>query len=175
MRAGLRHVTQLAAYNSAGHEVAFPRLAASQGELRHRGMVNQVVARFMDGRLIKGTSLDVDPAKPACHIRTPDGAVYTVELSELKALFFVKSLAGDAKHDEEMELQAADRRQFGSALVELTFADGERMVGLTNRTSPNGNYFFVLPVDARSNNIRVLVNRASLKSIATPLHFVTDV
>ena len=137
-------------------------------------MVNQVVARFIDGRLIKGTSLDVDPAKQACHIRTKDGAIYTVELIELKALFFVKSLAGNATHDEGMELQAADRRQFGSALVEITFADGERMVGLTNRASPNGGFFFVLPVDSRSNNIRVLVNRSAVRSIATPLQFVTD-
>lgn len=138
-------------------------------------MVNQVVARFIDGRLIKGTSMDIDPAKPACHIRTQDGAIYTVELIELKALFFVKSLAGNSSHDEAMEPQAADRRQFGSALVELTFADGERMIGLTNRASPSGGFFFVLPVDPRSNNIRVLVNRSALKSIATPLHFVTDV
>lgn len=137
-------------------------------------MVNQVVARFIDGRLIKGTSLDVDPAKPACHIRTPEGAVYTVELSEIKALFFVKSLAGDAKHDEATQLQPEDRRQFGSALIELTFQDGERMVGLTNRATPKGNFFYVLPVDPRSNNIRVLVNRAALKSIAAPQHFVAD-
>ena len=138
-------------------------------------MINHVVARFIDGRLIKGTSMDVDPAKPSCHIRTPDGAIYTIELSELKALFFVKSLTGDAGHSEGMELEPQDRRQFGSSLVELTFVDGERMVGLTNRATPNKNYFFVLPVDARSNNIRVLVNRSALKSIATPLHFVTDV
>jgi hypothetical protein len=137
-------------------------------------MVNKVVARFIDGRLIKGTSIDVEHTKPSCHIRTPDGAIYTVELNELKALFFVKSLNGDARHNEAMELETADRRQFGSALVELTFQDGERMVGLTNRASPNGNFFFVLPVDARSNNIRVLVNRSALKSIATPLHYVSD-
>ena len=138
-------------------------------------MINHVVARFIDGRLIKGTSMDVDPAKPSCHIRTPDGAIYTVELNELKALFFVKSLSGDSEHSEGMELEPQDRRQFGSSLVELTFGDGERMVGLTNRATPNKNYFFVLPVDTRSNNIRVLVNRQALKSINTPLHFVTDV
>ena len=118
--------------------------------------------------------MDVDLAKPACHIRTPDGAIYTVELNELKALFFVKTLSGDAQHSEGMELQPADRRQFGSALVELTFGDGERMVGLTNRATPNRNFFFVLPVDSRSNNIRILVNRSALRSIATPLHFITD-
>jgi hypothetical protein len=150
---------------------SLPRLCANS----HSCMINQVVARFRDGRLIKGTSMDVDPAKPACHIRTPDGAIYTVELMELKALFFVKSLNGDARHHEATELEAADRRQFGSTLVELTFADGERMVGLTNRATPNRNFFFVLPVDAKSNNIRVLVNRSALKSVATPLHFVTDV
>src|SRR5262245_37225085 len=113
-------------------------------------MINTVVARFIDGRLIKGTTLDVVLAKPSCHIRTKDGAIYTVELSELKALFFVKTLNGDAKHTEGMELEPADRRQFGSALVELTFQDGERMVGLTNRATPNGAFFFVLPVDSRS-------------------------
>ena len=137
-------------------------------------MINTVVARFIDGRLIKGTTMDVDPGKPSCHIRTRDGAIYTVELSELKALFFVKSLSGDAKHSEGMELEPADRRQFGSALVELTFADGERMIGLTNRATPNGAFFFVLPVDSRSNNIRILVNRSALRSIATPLHFLAD-
>jgi hypothetical protein len=137
-------------------------------------MQHHVVARFLDGRLIKGTSTDIDPAKPSCQIQTADGAVYTLDLDELKAVFFVKSLNGQARESEEFDIAAEERRQFGTSLVELTFADGERLIGLTNKAS-NAGMFFVLPVDARSNNLRILVNRAALRSVATPLHFVTDV
>jgi hypothetical protein len=37
-------------------------------------------------------------------------------------------------------------------------------VGLTNRYPPNRDYFYVVPVDAESNNIRMLINRAAVVS-----------
>lgn len=128
-------------------------------------MNNLVVARFMDGRILKGTSLDVDPARPAFHVRPPDGLTAEVKLKDLKALFFVRSLEGDMARHETRSLDPADPRTLGSTAVSLQFPDGEVMVGLTNRFPPNRPFFFVVPVDPQSNNIRILVNRSAVKKM----------
>jgi hypothetical protein len=130
-------------------------------------MANEVVAHYLDGRVVKGVSLDVDPGRPVCHIRTGSSSL-EVKLKELKALFFVKDLVGDAARAEALELEAGDGRARGSFPIELEFADGERLVGLTVRYPPIRPFFFVLPADTRSNNIRVLVNKAAVKRMGQP-------
>jgi hypothetical protein len=45
------------------------------------------------------------------------------------------------------------------------FADGEEIVGLTNRFPPITPYFYMLPIDPVSNNIRILVNKAAVKEM----------
>jgi len=128
-------------------------------------MSKLVVARFQDGRIIKGTSLDVDPARPTFHIRSQPGPAVEVRMSDLKALFFVRSLEGDSARQERRSLDPADARSRGSTLVSITFADGEVINGLTIRYPPNRPFFFVLPVDPDSNNIRILINQAAIKSM----------
>lgn len=128
-------------------------------------MNNLVVARYLDGTILKGTSLDVDPTKPAFHVRPPDGITAEVKMKDLKALFFVRSLEGDMARHEAHTLDPADPRARGSTAVSLQFPDGEVMIGLTNRFPPNRPFFFVVPVDPESNNIRVLVNRSAVKKI----------
>jgi len=128
-------------------------------------MNNQVVARYKDGRIVKGTSLDIDPARPSCHVRTPDGKTAEVQLKDLKALFFVRSLTGDSARDENRTPNPEDLRSRGSKLLTMTFEDGEVMVALTNRYPPNRPFFFVLPVDPKSNNIRMLVNHDAVVSM----------
>lgn len=122
-------------------------------------MSNQVVAHFLDGRLVKGTSLDVQPAKPDCHIRTADRGMVKVQLADLKALYFVRSLEGDPAHDYASEPATGDPRLAGSHRISIVFKDRERLVALANRYPPLGRFFFVLPVDGAGNTIRVLVNR----------------
>lgn len=128
-------------------------------------MNNLVVARYLDGRILKGTSLDVDPNRPAFHLRPPEGVTAEVRLEELKALFFVRTLEGDMARHEGHTLDPADPRAKGSTAVSMQFPDGEVMVGLTNRYPPNRPFFFVVPVDPESNNVRVLVNRKAVKKI----------
>ena len=128
-------------------------------------MQNEVVAHFIDGRIVKGTSLDVNPAKPNCHLRTDDG-VENVSLDDIKALYYVKSLAGDSERDDSLEVVEDDIRLRGSKRVELVFKDTERLVVLSNRFPLTGDRFFVLPIDPGSNNDRILVNRAALQSIS---------
>jgi hypothetical protein len=133
-------------------------------------MSNKIVARYRDGRTVKGASLDMDPGRPSCHVRTPEGKTVEVQLKDLKALFFVRSLEGDSAHDENRTPDPQDPRSRGSKLVPLTFEDGEVMVGLTIRYPPNRPFFYILPVDPRSNNVRTLVNRDAVASMAAVGH-----
>lgn len=128
-------------------------------------MVSTIVARYADGRTVKGTSLDVAQDRPNCHVRTADGDMVEVELKDLKALFFVKTLDGNKAHVEGDAIIPSDPRLRGAKLVEIKFYDGERIVGLAMRYPPNKPYFFLVPVDPKSNNLRVLVNQAQVGSM----------
>lgn len=128
-------------------------------------MSNKVVARYRDGRIVKGASLDVDPGRPSCHVRTPEGKTVEVHLKDLKALFFVRTLEGDSTRNETRTPDPKDLRHRGSRLVTLTLEDGEVIVGLTIRYPPNRPFFFILPVDPESNNLRMLINRDAVASM----------
>jgi hypothetical protein len=121
-----------------------------------------IVARFIDGRVEKGTSTDVDPKRPICHILTSEGKKVEVSLASVKAFFFVKSFAGRPDYQEHKAQITGDPRLLGTKRVRVVFADKEEIVGLTNRYPPIGPYFFMLPIDPQSNNIRILVNRAAV-------------
>ncbi len=129
---------------------------------------NKVVARFLDGRVLKGSSLDIDPARPTFHLRKLEGGTDEIALSQLKALFFVRSLEGDWSRGESLELDPGDARARGSFPIAMRFPDGETMVGLTIRYPPNRPYFWVVPVDQGSNNIRILVNKAAVVKMECP-------
>lgn len=128
-------------------------------------MNNKIVARYLDGRLLKGIGLDINPSRPAFHVRPTHGSAVTVQMADLKAIFYVRSLDGDSNHDEDLTPDPDDVRSRATSLVTLRFADGEIMVGLTLGYPMNRPYFFIVPVDPRSNNIRILINRAALVSI----------
>jgi hypothetical protein len=128
-------------------------------------MLNNVVAHFTNGRIVKGTSLDVDVGKPMCHVRTESEGTVPVELKDLKALYFVKDLSGNPGYREHQDPQDGDVRIRGSRMIEIRFSDGEEMGGLTNRYPPTRPFFFVLPMDSKSNNIRILVNKGAIASI----------
>jgi hypothetical protein len=121
-----------------------------------------IVARFIDGRVQKGSSTDVDPKRPTCHLTTDSGEKLEVSLASVKALFFVKTAAGRPDYQESKDQSAGDSRLLGTKRVRVVFADKEEIVGLTNRYPPITPYFFMLPIDPASNNIRILVNRAAV-------------
>lgn len=121
-----------------------------------------IVAHFIDGRVQKGMSTDVDPKRPNCHLTTDSGAKLEVSLASVKALFFVRSAAGRPEYEESTGQSAGDSRLLGTKRVRIVFSDKEEIVGLMNRYPPITPYFFMLPMDPASNNIRILVNRAAV-------------
>jgi len=140
---------------------------AARSACTYGGFVpHKVVAHFIGGKVVKGISHDINAQKPFCHIRTAEQESIPVRLSDLKALFFVRDLAGDSKREEGRMLEGHDLRARGAHPIEVEFGDGERVMGLTAGYPPPGAFFFVLPVDARSNNLRILVNKAAVKRMA---------
>jgi len=129
---------------------------------------NQVVARYRDGRVVKGVTNDFLPARELFHVipageqGTPAAPV-SVRFSELKALFFVRDLGGDAGHrtvnDFEQGRAAPGRR------IRVVFEDGEVMAGTTQGYSSGRVGFFVIPVDDEGNNERVFVVAAATREV----------
>jgi hypothetical protein len=128
-------------------------------------MNNLIVARFRDGSVRKGTSLDVSHKKPVCHLKTSDAGTIQIKLEELKALFFVKDLSGNPAHQEARDPEPGDPRLVGGKRVSILFEDGETIIGTTNSYPPVGPFFFLVPIDPKSNNARILVNRKAIRTI----------
>jgi hypothetical protein len=124
-----------------------------------------IVAAFIDGSRKKGLSLDVDPKKPTCHLKTETGGTIEVALDDVKALFFVRSATGDSKRNDTPQPVPGDSRLLGARRVRVMFEDKEEIIGLMNRYPPITRHFFMLPIDPLSNNLRILVNRAAVKEM----------
>jgi len=88
---------------------------------------SKIVARFADGRIKKGSTWDFTPNERIFHIAIDhDGQPTTMEqldLADLKAVYFVKTLAGTPDYAERKE--NADGDSHKCPKVEDTFSDGE--------------------------------------------------
>jgi hypothetical protein len=113
--------------------------------------------RYLDGHLIKGYTNDFFPNKPVFHVRSidsdPADKGMEVNIKELKAVFFVKDFTGNPAYDEEKSFPDGQRPP--GRKVEVTFFDGEVLVGTTLGYDPSRPGFFFTPVDPKSNNLRV--------------------
>jgi hypothetical protein len=122
----------------------------------------KVIARFIDGRIVRGYTNDFNASKPHLHL-TEDAAIGArfVAIAQLKALFFVREFGGDARRVESKEF---DGKTHGRK-VEVTFNDGEVLVGSTLGFKSAEHPFFVQPADAASNNLRVFVTPTATRQI----------
>ena len=124
-----------------------------------------VVARFEDGRMIKGTTQDFAPNKPTFHIYEngdESATAVTVTIDELKAIFFVKSFEGARERNENYDFK---KTQGHGRKALVMFDDAEVVAGFTmgyNRSRPG---FFLIPADEESNNSRIYVVNKAVKSI----------
>ena len=115
----------------------------------------KVIVRYRDGQLLRGYTNNFHTDRAQLHLSEQPctGKTVMVPLSRLKALFFVREFAGDPRRIDRADFQG---RSAGRK-VEITFHDGEVLVGSTISYRPDGNGFFVQPADPRSNNLRVFV------------------
>jgi hypothetical protein len=135
---------------------------------------NLVVARYRDGKMIRGMTHDFGPQKKVFHVstvekhgRTVNGKVFEIHLSDLKAVFFVKSLEG--RQDPHSPKGLVDDKLLAPGLmkVRVTFFDEEILVGTTHGYTPEREGFFIAPLERDSNNLRIFVISSAVKSVET--------
>jgi hypothetical protein len=127
---------------------------------------SKIVARYRNGRTLKGTTQNFFPNKPDFHVSRHGGTgpedVIEVKLEELKAIFFVRDFTGNAKHVERKQLAPGERPQ--GRLMEVTFKDGEVIVGTTSGYDAKRTGFFLFPIDPSANNARVFLGASSVRT-----------
>jgi len=134
-------------------------------------VLNKVIARFKDGSIIKGNINDFSPLKKHFHLEVTGGQVVDVnvdylkvleiDLAELKAAFFVKDFKGNRTYNEAYEdiVAGAGHR------AQVTFEDGEVIIGYALSYSAERIGFFLVPADKESNNDRIYVINASTMKV----------
>lgn len=117
-------------------------------------MQNRIIARFTDGKILKGTTNDLLPNKSVFHLSENDtGAIHKIDIIQLKAIYFVKSFEGNKEYQEKCDVE---RVGMGKKIL-VSFKDGETLVGYTQGYSANRSLFIVFPCDPGSNNEKVFV------------------
>lgn len=126
----------------------------------------KVVVRYADGRVVKGFTQDFFPNKDRFHLHPAAKAgseAKEVLVNELKAIFFVRDFAGNPNYNERKAYIEGEQPQ--GRKVEVTFADGEVLVGSTLGYDPKRMGFFLFPVDPKSNNIRLFAVTTAVKKV----------
>lgn len=126
----------------------------------------KVVARYVNGKRVKGFSQDFFPNKDRFRVypaTRPSGEATEVLVKELKAVFFVQDFAGNSLYHERKKYLEGEKPS--GRKVEVTFMDGEVLVGTTLGYDPNRPGFFLFPADPKSNNIRVFAVSTYVKKV----------
>jgi hypothetical protein len=123
----------------------------------------RVVARLRNGSVVRGYTNDFHPTKSHLHLTTEDkpGETVYMDLSQLKAIFFVREFAGDPNRVDCTDFVPG---QHGRK-VEVVFEDGEVLRGTTLAYRNDGSGFFVQPADPESNNMRVFVSPGATRHV----------
>jgi len=129
---------------------------------------NKIVARYLNGQVMKGITSDFMPNKELLHLlpenAPPNSKPLPITLKDLKALFFVKDFKGDPQYQEKKEFgptQAVAGRK-----IKVVFSDGEVLVGTTQGYQPGRPGFFLFPADSKSNTDRCYIVSTSVKSVS---------
>jgi len=130
-------------------------------------ITNKIVARYQNGRVMKGFTNDFMPGREFLHLLPPDGQPETkpfpINIPELKAIFFVKDFHGDSQYKE---IKVFDEKKPVSARkIRVLFKDGELLMGTTQGYQLGRQGFFVFPADPMDNNERCYVISSATKEV----------
>ena len=126
----------------------------------------KVVVHYRAGKIMKGYTHDFFPHKDRFHlfpVDRPNTQGTEVFLKDLKAIFLVRDFAGDPNYVDRKKYVEGEKPS--GKKVEVLFEDTEVLVGSTlgyDRSRPG---FFILPVDPKSNNLRVFVVSSAVKQV----------
>jgi hypothetical protein len=140
------------------------------------GEGDKIVARFRDGRLVKGYVKKFAIDSDTVLIHEPKSQKqHEVSVDDLKALFFVKTFKG---YRDYAEKKAFGIRNNPGCKVYVKFNDKESLIGFIegdipwdkgfslSRLGSKAKGFFIVPCDSESNNHRVFVVGTAIEDIS---------
>ena len=127
-------------------------------ELNHENEVNHVVAHFLDGKVVKGTTEDFSANRPVFHLHAQGSSLSEeIQCKKLKAVYFVRDLNGNRdRRDIPGFIHGPGETNQGKK-VAVRFRDKELLFGYTLSYSKERCGFFGTPAGPGSNNLRVYV------------------
>jgi len=127
----------------------------------------KVVVRYANGTVARGFVQNFSPNRDFFYLSpadNPTGQLLQVSLRRLKAVFVVRDFRGNPQFQERNFYMKGENPS--GLKLEVTFADGEVMVGSTVLNyDPKRQGNFIIPADPNSNNIRVFVISSAVKSV----------
>ena len=127
----------------------------------------KAVVRYADGRILKGYTEDFSPTNPSFRVHPfdPGTSMDAVDIlvKDLKAVFFVKDFVGDSSYSERKSYFDGAKPQ--GRKMEVTFRDGEVLVGSNLGYDPKRLGFFLFPADPECNNLRTFAVAAAVKNV----------
>ena len=119
--------------------------------------LNKVVVGFLRGGRTNGYVQDFSALDESFDLLPADdpiqGQERKIALKDLKAVFFVWEFTTKPEHSESLHSRAA----VDGRTIEVSFTDGEKIVGRTEGYNAQRIGFFVYPTDPKGNNIRIFV------------------
>ena len=129
---------------------------------------NKIVVKFKDGKIIKGWTTDFGPNKEVFRLHPLEEYgkdVIEIEVSSLKAVFFVKDYKGDKEYQKVRTFKGQPKNIPSQRKIIIIFKDGENFYGTTHSYDPERKGFFVYPIDPKDNNNRVFVVNPAVNSV----------
>ena len=129
---------------------------------------NKLVVKYKDGKILKGWSTDFKPNKDVFHLHhagEDSGEILVIEISSLKAVFFVKDYTGDKNYQKVRTFKRQPEGTPTERKIIIIFKDGENFYGTTHSYNQQRKGFFAYPIDPGDNNERVFVVAPAIESV----------
>ena len=128
---------------------------------------NRVIAHYLDGRVVKGTTEDFHPERRQFHLHPLEAsAAVVIDNRQLKAVFFVRDFVGNPGRKDLRGFGLVSGEQTQGKKIAIEFKDGERIQGYTLAYTPDRQGFFVVPADPRRSLRPGLPTKSRTKNTA---------
>lgn len=130
---------------------------------------NKIVVKFQNGEIIKGWTGDFRSDRDFFHLyplkEYSDEEVLEIQLSSLKAVFFVKDFIGNKNYRKVRTFEAQPKVTPSQHKIIVTFKDGENVYGTSHSYGSNRKGFFVYPINPKDNNERIFVVQSAVETV----------
>lgn len=123
--------------------------------------LRKVVLRYLEGRVVRAYAPLFEEGSDPVPAADISGVPLFVPLSQLKAVFFVRTFTGNPDYDTRQAADPIPIKGSGRPVL-IQFADGERVLGEVHETSDLTKGFYLTVLDPEDNNLLAYVNPASL-------------